>query len=179
MNDAPGPSRFGYGLGLAGLILAADQASKHWILAGVRLPEVGQIPVLPFFGLTFVKNYGVSFGLLKAGSDFERWLLVGLSGLIATIFLLWMRTTTRLLAATSLGLVVGGAIGNMIDRARFGYVVDFLDFSGLWRPHFFNYVFNVADAAITVGALLLIVDFMLYGEEPRPKSAEKQGEGRS
>jgi signal peptidase II len=173
MNDASGPTRFGYGLGLAGLILAADQWSKHWILTDVRLPEIGQAPVLAFFDLTFVKNYGVSFGLLKAGSDFERWLLVGLSGLIASIFLLWMRTTTRYLAASALGLVVGGAIGNMIDRIRFGYVVDFLDFSGIWRPHFFNYVFNVADAAITIGAVLLIVDFMINGEEPRPKTAGK------
>jgi signal peptidase II len=173
MSENAQPSHFGFGLGLAGFVLAADQASKHWILTSARLPEIGQINILSFFDLTFVKNYGVSFGLLKAGSEFERWLLVGLSGTIATIFLLWMRQAPRLLSATALGLVVGGAIGNMIDRMRFGYVVDFLDFSGIWRPHFFNYVFNVADAAITLGAVLLIVDFMVHGEEPRPKTAAK------
>jgi signal peptidase II len=173
MSETAQPSRFGFGLALAALILAADQTSKQWVLAGVRLPDIGQIYITPFFDLTFVKNYGISFGLLKAGSEFERWLLVGLSGTIATIFLLWMRQAPRLLSATALGLVVGGAVGNMIDRTRFGYVVDFLDFSGIWRPHFFNYVFNVADAAITIGAVLLIVDFMLHGEEPRPKTADK------
>ena len=90
---------------------------------------------------------------------------MALSGGIAFIFLMWMRHAERRLTIAALAMVVGGALGNMIDRLRFGYVVDFLDFSGL----FFPWVFNVADAAITVGAGLLVLDYLANGEEkPHP-----------
>jgi len=153
-------ARFQAGLALAACVVALDQLSKFWILESVRLPERGKIELSAIFDLSFVQNYGVSFGLLRAAGGLERWGLIALSGVIAVFFALWMRSAERRLTATSLGLVIGGAIGNMIDRARFGYVVDFLDFSGL----FFPWVFNVADAAITVGAALLMLDYLVSSE---------------
>ncbi len=155
-----------FGLLVAAIVLVLDQASKAWILDGLRLHEVGRIELSPVFDLSFVRNYGVSFGMLQAESDAARWGLVLLSAVISCVFFWWLRTADRRLTALSLGLVIGGAIGNVIDRVRFGYVVDFLDFQGL----FFPWVFNVADAAITIGAGALILDFFLHGEA-RPKSA--------
>jgi signal peptidase II len=157
-------SLFGFLLALA--IFVADQASKVWImgLLGTRAPpDFGQIEISAIFDLTMVWNYGVSFGLLRAGSDFERWLLVGLSAVIASGFAVWMARASRITTVVALGLVIGGAIGNMIDRIRFGAVADFFDFSGL----FFPYVFNVADAAITVGAILLALEMLFTKDEPK------------
>lgn len=153
------------GLALAGVILLADQISKWWIVSIVQLPEKGAIEVSGIFDLTFVRNFGVSFGMLQAGSPLAKWGLMALSGAIATVFLLWMRSAERQLTVAALAMVIGGALGNMIDRLRFGYVVDFLDFSGLYFP----WVFNVADAGISVGAALLVLDYFVNGEEKPPK----------
>jgi signal peptidase II len=158
-------SPFIQGLSLAAFVLLADQISKWWVLDVIYLPQRGAIELSGVFDLTFVKNFGVSFGMLRANGDIERWGLMVLSGGIAFIFLMWMRHAERNLTIAALAMVVGGALGNMIDRLRFGYVVDFLDFSGL----FFPWVFNVADAAITVGAGLLVLDYVANGEEkPHP-----------
>jgi signal peptidase II len=169
MADKPLISaHFARGLALAALILLADQISKWWILDIVRLPEKGAIEISGIFDLTFVRNYGVSFGMLRAGSPVEQWGLMALSGGIATVFVLWMRTASRTLTMAALAMVVGGAMGNMIDRLRFGYVVDFLDFSGFYFP----WVFNVADAGISVGAALLVLDYFANGEE-KPTNGAK------
>jgi signal peptidase II len=157
---------FLYGLGLAGVILLADQISKWWVVDIIALPDRGAIELSGIFDLTFVRNFGVSFGMLRAGSQIEQWGLMALSGAIATVFVLWMRSAERRLTIAALAMVVGGALGNMIDRLRFGYVVDFLDFSGLYFP----WVFNIADAGISVGAALLVLDYLANGEE-RPKAA--------
>lgn len=155
-------SRFWLGLALAAAVIGADQLSKYWVLAIIRLQEIGKIELSSVFDLTFVRNAGVSFGLLHADGQIERWGLVVMSGVISCAFLWWLRSAERSLSAVALGLVIGGAIGNLIDRARFGFVVDFLDFSGLWFP----WVFNVADAAITIGAALLILDYMFSESKP-------------
>jgi signal peptidase II len=126
-----------------------------------------KIEISGIFDLTMVWNYGVSFGMLKASDGLARWALIALSLGIAGFFVWWMRTATRPLTGWALGLVVGGALGNVIDRIRFGAVADFLDFSGLYFP----WVFNVADAAITVGAALLALDFLRNGEEKQPTKA--------
>jgi signal peptidase II len=158
-------SPFIQGLSLAAFVLLADQISKWWVLDIIYLPQRGAIELSSVFDLTFVKNFGVSFGMLRANGEIERWGLMALSGCIAFIFLMWMRHAERRVTIAALAMVVGGALGNMIDRLRFGYVVDFLDFSGL----FFPWVFNVADAAITVGAGLLVLDYLVNGEEkPHP-----------
>lgn len=165
-----------YGLLLAAIVFVADQISKYVILeiadfspAGCLSGGLGCrfIELTPFFDLQMVWNRGVSFGMLRADSGFGRWALVAMSLVISGVFFWWLRGATRRLTATALGLVIGGALGNVIDRIRFGAVADFLDFHGLWFP----WVFNVADAAITVGAGLLLLDFLLHGEKPAPKQA--------
>jgi signal peptidase II len=149
-------------------VLALDQLSKYWIVNILRLPEIGKIELSSIFDLTMVRNYGVSFGAFTADASWERWALVGLSVVIASIFSVWLTRAKRGLTILALALVVGGAIGNVIDRVRFGYVVDFLDFSGIG----FIWVFNVADSAITVGAILLALD-MVFNPDETPQSRQK------
>lgn len=154
------------GLAAAALIFVADQILK-WVVAGpLDLQTVRQIRLLPFFDLTWVENYGVSMGFLTAGSALERWLLVGMTATIATVVLVWMWREKNRPDTIALGLVLGGALGNIVDRVRFGYVVDFLDLHiGNWHPFL---VFNVADAAITIGVLLLVLRALLVrdGRDP-------------
>lgn len=160
----PARDRILIGLLPATILFIADQVSKWWILEQVQLPRLGRIEISPIFDLTMVWNYGVSFGLLKAGSELERWGLVVLSGVISAVFAVWLARAERRLTALALGVVIGGALGNMVDRIRYGAVADFLDFSGLHFP----YVFNVADAAITIGAVVLFIDLMFND----PKSSK-------
>ncbi|HYG27154.1 MAG TPA: signal peptidase II [Caulobacteraceae bacterium] len=145
-------SSLAYGLALITIVL--DQLSKHWILNVFNLPAKGSVFVGGPFSLTMVWNKGVSFGLLKAEVDLVRWALVAFSVGVAVFLAVWARKIERPLLATAVGLVMGGAIGNAIDRARFGAVADFLDFKGLYFP----WVFNIADSAITVGVILLLLD---------------------
>jgi signal peptidase II len=141
------------GYSLAGFVFLLDQLSKYWIVNIVRLPERGFIDILPVFRLTFVGNIGVSMGLLQANSDLARWGLVGVTALIAGTVAVWIAREKQRPDVLALGLVLGGALGNIVDRVRFGYVVDFLHV--FWRDHNF-WVFNVADAAISIGVLLLL-----------------------
>ena len=152
-------SRIAYAL--AGAVIVVDQLSKYWILEILRLPERVQVEVLPFFRLSMVWNPGVSFGLLKADADVGRWGLALFSTIVALGLGWWARRVERPLLAVALGLIIGGAVGNLIDRVRFGKVADFLDFSDLWFP----WVVNVADSGITIGVMLLILDSFL----PHPK----------
>ena len=140
--------------GFAILIIVVDQLTKAWILSGLDLREVGQVPVLPpILSFTWVENRGVSFGLFGDGS--ARWMLSVFSVVVAGVLGWWALKADRRLLVTAIGLIMGGAIGNVIDRIRFGFVVDFLDFSG---TGVFPWVFNVADSAITIGVILLILD---------------------
>ena len=144
-----------YGLALAVIVL--DQMTKVWMLDGFQLREVGRVLVAhPLFNLTYVENTGVSFGLFGGGA--ARWALSVFSVVVAGALAWWATKADRRLLISAIGLVMGGAIGNAIDRIRFGYVVDFLDFSG---TGVFPWVFNVADSAITVGVILLILDSVL------------------
>lgn len=138
------------------IVIVVDQITKAWMI-DMDLREIGQIAVWPgVFNFTWVENTGVSFGLFGGGA--ARWGLtvfsIGVSGVLAW----WATKSDRRLLITAIGLIMGGALGNVIDRIRFGYVVDFLDFS---RTGFFPWVFNVADSAITVGVALLILDSLL------------------
>jgi signal peptidase II len=141
------------GYPLALVVFLLDQLSKYWIVNVVRLPERGFVDVLPFFRLTFVGNIGVSMGLFRANSDMSRWFLVAVTAAIAATVAVWISREKQRLDLLALGLVLGGALGNIVDRVRFGYVVDFLHF--FWGEHNF-WVFNVADAAISCGVLLLL-----------------------
>jgi len=140
--------------GLAALVIILDQLSKFWVLSLFALPAKGSVHVLGPFTLTMVWNKGVSFGLLRAEADLARWGLVAFSLAVAAALAVWARKIERRMLALAIGLVMGGAVGNAIDRARFGAVADFLDFKALYFP----WVFNIADSAITIGVVLLLVD---------------------
>jgi signal peptidase II len=158
------------GYALAAAIFVVDQLVK-WVMIGpLALREVGQIVLLPIFAFTYTENPGVSLGLLSASNDTQRWLLVALTAAIATGVAVWMTRETNRWDIVALGLVLGGALGNIVDRARFGYVVDFLDLHfGDFRPFM---IFNVADAAITCGVLLLLARSLLLRDKPAKPAGE-------
>lgn len=160
---------FAYGLAVA--IILIDQASKAWIISGLDLREVGRVPVWPpIFNFSWVENRGVSFGLFGDGS--ARWLLSVFSVAVTGVLAWWATKADRRLLVWAIGLVMGGAVGNVIDRIRFGYVVDFLDFSG---TGFFPWVFNIADSAITIGVVLLILDSLLSERTQRAAAPAPSG----
>jgi signal peptidase II len=139
------------------IVVVLDQLTKAWVLSGLDLREVGRVNLLPpILNFTWVENRGVSFGLFGDGS--ARWMLSLFSIIVSGILGWWALRADRRLLITAIGLVMGGAIGNVIDRIRFGFVVDFIDFSG---TGVFPWVFNVADSAITIGVILLILDSLL------------------
>jgi signal peptidase II len=145
------------GLAAAAIVLAADQASKWYVRDVLHLPERGTLPVLPVLNLTMVWNRGVTFGLLDAAGPWAAPLLVlGALAIVAALGV-WLWRAERWPVAAALGAIAGGAVGNVIDRLRFGAVVDFI------HAHAFGwswYVFNVADAAIVCGVAVLILDGM-------------------
>lgn len=140
------------------LILAADQATKLWVLAALQPYEV--IPVLPSLNLTLVFNEGAAFSFLADAGGWQRWFFVALALVVSVVLLVWLwrlKPEDRLTAA-GLSLVAGGAIGNLIDRIAYGHVVDFVDV--YWRAWHWP-AFNVADSAITVGVGLLLLEAFL------------------
>ena len=157
------------GLVVAALLLAIDQASKWWILEELRLPELGQVPVLtlgPFgLDLSMVWNRGVTFGLLSGDGPWNHLILALIAAGIAVFLLRWLARAETRMVAVALGAVIGGAIGNVADRLRFGAVVDFVD-AHAWGWHW--YVFNVADAGIVCGVAALIAD-ALFRRAPEAK----------
>lgn len=153
---------------IALLVIALDQISKAWILSGLKLELAAPHPVIPgIFNLTLVHNEGVSFGLLKANADLSRWALVVFSLIVAGALVVWLRRVDKPLTRLALGLVIGGAVGNAIDRARLGHVTDFLDFSGLRFP----WVFNAADSAISIGVAVLLIEGLLTRDPPKAEEA--------
>ena len=153
------------GYGVAGLIVLADQLIK-WVLTGpARLAEVSVIPVLPIFDFRYIRNYGISLGLFQAGSDTARWALVVVTTVIAVGVAVWIWRERLRGEVVALALVLGGAIGNIIDRARLGYVIDYADLHlGSFRPFL---VFNVADAAITIGVVVLLARAFLVRQSSK------------
>ena len=148
---------------IAALVFVIDQLVKYWIIHIVELQARVSVPILPVFSLTWVENRGVSMGMLTADTEVGRWLLVGMTGLIATVVAVWIRRERHLPEMIALGLVLGGALGNIVDRIRFGYVVDFIHLhAGPWS----FYVFNVADAAITLGVIILLARALFSRPDP-------------
>ena len=143
-----------YWLGIALAIIALDQLTKLLVLQHFRLGDAR--PLTDFFSIVRVHNTGAAFSFLAGASGWQRWFFVGL-GLGAAVFIVWMlhSQNAQRLFGWALTLILGGALGNVIDRLLHGYVVDFLDFH--WAGWHFP-AFNVADAAISVGAALLILD---------------------
>lgn len=161
------PSR---GLAAAAILFLADQLSKWLVTGPLGIDQLGAMRELTsFFSLRFVPNVGVSLGLLPADGGATRWALVAMTGAIAVGVAVWMTREKNPTDQLALGCVLGGALGNILDRVRFGYVVDFADLHfGEWRPFL---VFNVADAAITVGVLALLARAFL-AREPKGPSVE-------
>ena len=150
---------------MAAAVLVADQLAKWVILGPLALPERDAIELLPIFRLIWVANHGVSMGFLTANGEVARWLLTALTSAIAVAVAVWLWRERRLADALALGAVLGGAIGNIADRVRYGYVADFLNLHfGGWSPFL---VFNVADAAISIGVALLVLR-ALVARDARP-----------
>lgn len=146
-------ARRAYALAIGIFIL--DQLVKWWVVGPLNLEAVHQIEILPFFNFTWVENFGISFGMFTAGSEIARWALVGVTALIAIGVTFWIAREKQWGDQAALGLVLGGALGNIVDRARFGYVVDYADLHfGDFRPFL---VFNIADAAISIGVIILLL----------------------
>ena len=152
------------GFSLAACVFAADQLSKYAMLEWLDLATRRKIELSPIFDLTMVWNRGVSFGLFSAESDIGRYGLALFALIISGLLVRWLMKTGRLMTALSFGCLIGGALGNMVDRLIYGAVVDFLDFSGLGFP----WVFNVADAAINIGVALLVID-LIFTRDAKPQ----------
>jgi lipoprotein signal peptidase len=147
------------GLLSAVLVLAADQGSKYWVLNVLDLPDLGSVAVLPVLSLTMVWNHGVTFGLFNNFGSWGRVALAGLALVIVAALAVWLWRAERATVACALGAIGGGAVGNVIDRVRFGAVVDFIH-AHAWGWQW--YVFNVADAAIVCGVAVLVLDSLLH-----------------
>jgi len=145
-----------FGLGVAVLVIALDQAHKAWMLGVYAIQDKGRVAIAPFLDLVFVKNTGISYGLLLQDTRQGQWLLAGFAALAVAAMACWLArgVTTRLVAA-SVGLVMGGAASNAIDRVALGGVADFFSLHALG---FYWYVFNLADLAIVAGVLGLLYD---------------------
>ncbi len=145
-------------------IIIADQISKTVMVNWLDLYE--SVPVLPFFNLTLAHNFGAAFSFLAGAGGWQRWFFVVLAVVISAVLIIWMRrlAQTAKLEAISLALIIGGAIGNVIDRLIYGYVIDFLD---VYAGSYHWPAFNIADSAICVGAVLLIIDSFRKPAEQR------------
>ncbi|TNE62254.1 MAG: signal peptidase II [Alphaproteobacteria bacterium] len=166
----PGP-QFRFGLLIGAILMVADQISKYWVLHGLQLPARGSVELLPFLNFTMVWNYGISMGL-PIGQTLGKWGIIVLTIAISLWLARWLAQSTRRFEALSIAMILGGAVGNVIDRFVHGAVVDFVH---LHAAGYSFYVFNLADSAITVGVALLIIDGLRAGNKG-PKNAPKVGE---
>jgi lipoprotein signal peptidase len=158
------------GLISALLVLGADQGSKYWILNVLDLPDLRQVVLLPVLNLTMVWNQGVTFGLLNGLGWWSHFALAGVALVVVGALALWLRRAENAVVAAAIGAIAGGAVGNVIDRLRYGAVVDFIHahIGGLsW------YVFNVADAAIVCGVAALILESQINRRSRRSEQKLK------
>lgn len=141
-------------LWLTGLVIALDQASKWIMVSWLSLYET--VAVIPYFNLTMAHNTGAAFSFLANESGWQRWFFVGLALAISVGLFIWLAKSAKTkMEAISISMILGGAIGNVIDRVYFGYVIDFLD---VYYGSYHWPAFNIADSAICIGAVLLIID---------------------
>ena len=147
-----------FGLAVAVLALAADQAHKYWMIETYHIAERGRVEITPFFDLVMIWNHGISYGLLQQDSIAGRVLLMVFSVTAVTVLFLWMSNAASRLVAVALGLIIGGALGNIVDRTMHGAVADFFSFH---YAGYYWYVFNIADVAITAGVIGLIIDWAI------------------
>ncbi|MGR7996103.1 MULTISPECIES: signal peptidase II [unclassified Xanthobacter] len=155
------------GLLVALLVLVADQVSKTWVMGFTQDMGPALYPVAPFMDVVALWNRGISYGLFQQG-DTGRWVLVGVKVVAALLFTVWLTRSHRTLEALALGLLIGGALGNAVDRVVYGAVFDFISlhaFGYRW------YVFNIADVAVVVGVALLLYDAFFGRASKTPPSA--------
>lgn len=156
--------RLGIGLMISAIVFVADLVTKQWML-GLLFETPRRIEVTSFFNLVPVWNRGVSFGLLASDSPWTPYLLAGMALAISGALTIWLARAERPLTRLALALVIGGAVGNFVDRLRFGAVVDFLDFH-LGAYHW--PAFNIADSAISVGVVVLLIESFRDGRRKKP-----------
>ena len=150
------------GLGVAALTLLADQVHKAWMLYVYHVGAKGTVALTPFFDLVLVWNQGISYGLLQQHSDLGRNGLLMFAIAAALGLMLWLARATAPLAAAAIGLIIGGAVGNAIDRIVYGAVADFFSFHAFG---FEWYVFNIADIAIVAGVMGLLYESFVGGHK--------------
>jgi signal peptidase II len=152
----------GFGLAVAGIVGLLDQASKLWLLFVYELGSRGPVAVTPFFDLVLTWNTGISYGLLQQDGPFGQWALLILKAVAVALLWIWLARTPSRLTALALGLIMGGAVGNAIDRMAYGAVADFALFHIRTPTWNFNwYVFNLADVAIVAGVAVLLYESLI------------------
>jgi signal peptidase II len=164
-------SRYGFGFLVALVVFGLDQLVKWLVTGPLGLNQIGdQLVITPFFNFTFTQNEGISLGLLNATNPVGRWMLVGLTSAIAIGVAVWIGREKNRVDQVALGMVLGGALGNILDRVRFGYVVDYADLHfGEFRPFL---IFNVGDAAISVAVVILLLRAFLTRKEGSKETIE-------
>ena len=163
-----------FGLIFAAVAFLLDQVTKWIVTVPLSLEPKGQIELTSFFNLTWAENCGISLSMFASCTDTTRWTLVAVTGIVAAAVAFWMTREQAKGDVIALALILGGALGNIVDRVRFGYVVDFADLHiGDFRPFM---IFNVADACITIGVLLLVARALLLGEKAGNADAKPSAE---
>ena len=151
-----------FALAVAAATAAVDQAAKLWLLFGLDLPARGIVRLTPFLDLVLTWNTGISYGLFRQQGPFGQGALLALKAVAVVLLWIWLARTSSRLAALSLGLIIGGAIGNAIDRLAYGAVADFVLFHVTTATFSFNwYVFNLADVAIVAGVIGLLFETLI------------------
>jgi signal peptidase II len=155
------------------LIFLADQLAKWLVTGPLGISQIGdQLVLLPIFNLTYTQNNGISLGLFNAQTEVGRWMLVALTSAIAIVVAYWIGREKNRIDQLALGMVLGGALGNILDRVRHGYVVDFADLHfGTFRPFL---IFNVGDAAISIGVVILLLRAFLTRKDRAEGSGPKE-----
>jgi signal peptidase II len=168
-NEARAPLLWGpltrFALAVALVAAAIDQATKLWLLFGFDLGARGVVTLTPFLDLVLVWNTGISYGLLRQEGPLGQWVLLALKAAAVVLLWIWLARTSSRLTALSLGLIIGGAIGNAIDRLAYGAVADFVLFHVTTATFSFKwYVFNLADVAIVAGVIGLLYETLVGGD---------------
>ena len=151
------------GIGLAIAIFVTDQLIKWLVVGPLQLRERGVIELIPFFDLRWTQNFGVSLGMFEATSPEMRWGLVLVTAIIALVVFVWILREKALGDIIGLSLILGGALGNIVDRTMLGYVIDYADLHfGEFRPFL---IFNLADAAITIGVVIILARALFVSDK--------------